>query len=260
MPVRFPLSADDDLMIDIFEETASHADVISCSWGPPPVYAPLSYLFSKTLTKLAVHGGPRGKGCVICFAAANFDAPVNDPVNKNGFTWQDYNGTVRKTTGPILNGNAAHPGVVAVAASTSLNKHAVYSNWGKEISVCAPSNNFHPLDPQQFVPGLGIWTTDNEAYGYGFTAHSRYTGQFGGTSSATPLVAGVAALVLSVNPGLTAGEVKEILQSTADKITDAEPDPILGVNRGQYVKGHSDWFGFGKVNAAKAVKEAKKRV
>ena len=259
MPVRFPLSADDDLLIEIFEETAAHADVISCSWGPPPVYAPLSLMFSKTITRLATSGGPRQKGCVICFAAANFDAPINDPVNKDGFTWLQYNGTLRKTTGPILNGNAAHPKVIAVAASTSLNKHAVYSNWGKEISVCAPSNNFHPLDPQKFVPGRGIWTTDNETYGEGFTAHSRYTGQFGGTSSATPLAAGVAALVLSVNPGLTATQVKEILEITADKIIDNDPDMILGTNRGDYLNGHSDWFGYGKVNAARAVGEAKKR-
>jgi subtilisin family serine protease len=150
--------------------------------------------------------------------------------------------------------------VIGVAASTSLNKHSTYSNWGAEISVCAPSNNFHPLDPQQFVPGRGIWTTDNEAYGEGFTAHSRYTGQFGGTSSATPLVAGVAALVLAANPNLPAAEVKDILQSTADKIVDTDPDIILGVNRGQYKNGRCDWFGYGKINAAKAVAEAKRRL
>jgi len=260
MPVRFPLSADDDLLIEIFEEAGAKADVISCSWGPPPVYAPLPIAFANTLTRLATSGGPRGKGCVICFAAANFNAPINDPKNTSGFTWRDYEGTLRRTTGPILNGNAAHPNVIAVAASTSLNKHSAYSNWGAEISVCAPSNNFHPLDPQQFVPGRGIWTTDNEAYGEGFTAHSRYTGQFGGTSSATPLVAGVAALVLAANSNLTAAEVKDILQSSADKIVDTDLDIVHGVNRGQYKNGRCDWFGYGKVNAAKAVAEAKRRL
>ena len=261
MPVRFPLAADDDLLIEIFEETARHADVISCSWGPPPVFAPISSELSETFKRLAKSGGLRGKGCVICFAAANFNAPVNDPVNTAGFTWLDYgSGALRKTTGPIINGLAAHPNVIAVAASTSLNKHSAYSNWGAEISVCAPSNNFHPLNPQQFVPGRGIWTTDNEAFGDGFTAHSRYTGQFGGTSSATPLTAGVAALVLSANPKLSAADVKGILQATADKIVDTDPDIVLGTNRGKYdSKGRCDWFGFGKVNAAKAVAEAKKR-
>ena len=32
-----------------------------------------------------------------------------------------------------------------------------------------------------YAPGLGIWTTENEAVGSGFTANSRYTGDFGGT-------------------------------------------------------------------------------
>ncbi|WP_093471051.1 S8 family serine peptidase [Paenibacillus popilliae] len=125
------------------------------------------------------------------------------------------------------------------------------------MSVCAPSNNFNPMDPKKFAPGLGIWTTDNESGG--FTLGSRYTGDFGGTSSATPLVAGVAALMLSANPDLRAAEVKTILQLTADKIQDTLPDHN-GNNRGTYdQKGHSEWFGYGKVNAAKAVKEAKRR-
>jgi subtilisin family serine protease len=260
MPIRFPLSADDDLLSEIFETAAEHADVISCSWGPPPVDAPLSTLLTNTFTRLTRTGGRRGRGVVICFAAGNYNAPIRDDRNPNGHVWRDYTGVLRRTRGPILNGNAAHPGIIAVAASTSLNRHSAYSNWGAEISVCAPSNNFHPLDPQQFVPGRGIWTTDNEAFGGGFTSNSRYTGNFGGTSSATPLVAGVAALVLSANPNLSAPEVKQILQSTADKIVDTQPDIVLGTNRGQYDgRGRCDWFGFGKINAARAVAEARRR-
>ncbi|TKD47384.1 S8 family serine peptidase [Azotobacter chroococcum] len=259
MPVRFPLSASDDELVQIFEETAAHADVISCSWGPPPVNAPLPQVLSDTFTELATSGGPRGNGVVICFAAANFNAPLNADVGFAGFVWRDYDGQLRRTRGRILNGNATHPSLIAVAASTSLNRHAAYSNWGKEVCVCAPSNNFNPLDSSAFAPGLGIWTTDNERHGQDFTPRSRYTGRFGGTSSATPLVAGIAALVLSANPNLSAAEVKEILQSTADKIVDTDPD-FLGAMRGAYDgNGHSDWFGFGKVNAEKAVREAKRR-
>jgi len=261
MPVRFPLAADDDFLIDLFTEVGSKADVISCSWGPPPVYAPLQTDFHYLLEQLAAKGGPRGKGCVICFAAGNFNAPIADMANPAGFAWLDAgNGIHRATVGPILNGLAAHPDVVAVAASTSLNKHAAYSNWGPEIKICAPSNNFHPLLPGVFVPGRGIWTTDNEALGLDFQPGSRYTGGFGGTSSATPLVAGVAALVLSANPDLTAHEVRSILENTADKITDSDLDIISNVNRGQYdSSGHCDWFGFGKVNAEAAVAEAQRR-
>jgi subtilisin family serine protease len=261
MPVRFPLSADDDLLVEIFTETASRSDVISCSWGPPPVYAPLPLVLTETFSQLATNGGPHHKGVVLVFAAANFNAPINHPGFPKGFEWLDYStGQKHKTTGRILNGFAAHPEVLAVAASTSLNKHAAYSNWGPEISVAAPSNNFHPLNPQQYVPGRGIWTIDNERCGLGFTEQSNYTGEFGGTSGATPLVAGIAALVRSVNPDLTALEVKELLQQTADKIVDPEPDLILKTNRGQYdANGRCDWFGSGKVNAAKAVRAAQER-
>ena len=108
------------------------------------------------------------------------------------------------------------------------------------------------------MPGLGIWTTDNERYGEDFTSGSRFTGYFGGTSSATPLVAGIAALVISANPGLSAIEVKQILQETVDKIEDSQPDPVLGLNKGSYDgNGHSEWFGFGHVNAARAVQRAR---
>jgi subtilisin family serine protease len=258
MPVRFPLAADDDLLIEIFEEVGRHAHVISCSWGPPPVFAPLSEIVTETFTRLARDGGPNGRGCVILFAAGNYNAPLSDSVNAGGFVWRDGRGVLRRTTGPILNGMACHPEVICVAASTSLNRHSAYSNWGPAVSVCAPSNNFHPLDPQQFVPGRGIWTTDNEAFGEGFTANSRYTGRFGGTSSATPLAAGVGALVLSANPALTAREVRDILQVSADKIEDGEPDIVLGTNRGRYdAGGRCDWFGYGKVDAAAAVQAAR---
>ncbi len=256
MPVRFPLSADDDMMWEIFDFVGSRADVISCSWGPPPVFAPLGQLLTNKFRDLAENGGPRKKGCVIVFAAGNYNAPLNDPEN-TGFIWNHPVYGEMNSTHAILNGNAAHPDVIAVSAVTSLNRKAAYSNWGKEISVCAPSNNFHPLDPYANVPGRGILTTDNEQFGLGFTGGSRFTGDFGGTSSATPLVAGIAALVISANPGLTAHQVKEILRETADKIQDTQPDPVLNLNKGTYDEnGHSEWFGFGKVNAAKAVLKA----
>ena len=256
MPVRFPLTADDDLMWEIFDYVGRRADVISCSWGPPPVYAPLGQLMKDKLDNLAATGGPRKKGCSIFFAAGNYNAPLKDTVNPNGVTWRHPTYGTVTTRGPIVNGYATHPGVVAVAASTSLNRKAAYSNWGEEISVCAPSSNFHPLNPNEYVPGRSIWTTDNEQFGADFTMWSRYTGRFGGTSSATPLAAGVAAMVLSVNPELDHGAVRQILEETADKIVDEQPDPVLGRRGGTYDNGHSEWFGYGKINAARAVTRA----
>jgi subtilisin family serine protease len=161
MPVRFPVKASDEVLIDIFEEVAKKADVISCSWGPPPVYSPLNSKLDETIRTIATNGGPRNKGCVICVAAGNYNSPLNSynlslkSINSDGFTWLDDEGHLKQTTGLILNDLACHPNVIAVAASTSLNKHAAYSNWGHETSVCAPSDNFNPLNLRK-LPGLRI--------------------------------------------------------------------------------------------------------
>jgi subtilisin family serine protease len=259
MPVRFRLNADDDTLWEIFHFTGARADVICCSWNTVPVYSPLPSILDKKFHQLTATGGPRGKGVVICFASGNFDAPVYQAGNAN-FQWLHPTAGLKTTAGSILNGFAAHPAVIAVSASTSQNRKAAYSNWGKEISLCAPSNNFHPLDPQLRLPGRSIWTSDNHHEGGGYSA-GRYTGAFGGTSSATPLVAGIAALVRSANPELTAVEVRQILQETTDKITDGNADVILGHCKGNYDgNGHCEWFGYGKVNAARAVQRAKELV
>jgi len=260
MPIRFDLRADDNLMFEIFEYVGRRAHIMSNSWGPVPVFAPLSTLQYEQLIDLSENGGPDGKGCTILFAAGNYNAPLFDMENQ-GFEWRHPSQGIRVTRGAILNGYAAHSHVIAVAASNSLNKKSAYSNWGKEISICAPSDNFHPINPQVRLAGRGIWTTDNEETGLGFTIDSRYTGRFGGTSSATPLAAGVAALVKSANKDLSAKAIREILEATADKIIDNDADPVLGQRKGTYDNdGHSEWFGFGKINAHKAVLEAQSRL
>jgi subtilisin family serine protease len=87
---------------------------------------------------------------------------------------------------------------------------------------------------------------------------------FGGTSSATPLCAGVAALVLSANPALSWTEVRDILQTTAVKIDKANIDPIgkwLDADGNACAESgeppvFSKWYGFGRVDAAAAVTAA----
>jgi subtilisin family serine protease len=76
-------------------------------------------------------------------------------------------------------------------------------------------------------------------------ADGLYTNDFGGTSSATPLAAGVAALVLSVNPKLNRDDLRGIMRATADKI-----------GSGYDAGGHSTDFGYGRVNAQRAVTAA----
>jgi len=253
MPIRTSGWIDDDHIESLFAWIVDHgASVVSCSWSATDHFYALSLRQRNAIHRAATLGRD-GRGCVIVFAAANDNRPLNGTVDEHGWPGNWHNGPIR-----WLNGFAAHEDVIAVSASTSLGKKAAYSNWGAEVSVCAPSNNAPPStypEVTTWLPGLGVVTTDRGGYS-GYSPQD-YTYTFGGTSSACPVVAGVAALVLSANPYLNAQEVREILQSTADKIEDTDPDPQLDQSLGTYdANGHSQWFGHGKVNAFAAVTEA----
>lgn len=195
------------------------ADIISCSWGPKARNYPLSTNHEKMLETIAMKGR-KGLGVVIVFAAGNNDKNVNTP-------------------GSYVNGYAIHPNVIAVAASTSADLKSDYSNFGREISVCAPSSG---------TGGMSILTSDARKPN-GYNDVGDYTYKFGGTSSSCPLVAGVAALILSVNPDLESKEVKNIIQISARKIGN-----LLTYDN----EGRSDHYGYGCVNAEGAVNEALK--
>jgi subtilisin family serine protease len=170
----------------------------------------------------AAREGRGGKGCVICFAAGN-----------EGVDYVNY--------------YAIHPDVICVAASTSDDIHPDYSNTGPEVTICAPSNGGFPI-----LAARAFWaqgTVDEFYYGDNKDRGIRYQ-HFGGTSSSTPLVAGICALMLSANPDLTSKDIKKILIQTADKI---------GKPADYNAQGHSKLYGYGRVNAAAAVKEALKR-
>lgn len=132
---------------------------------------------------------------------------------------------------------ASDPRVIAVGACNDRGVRSKYSNFGSGIDLVAPSDDDHRP---------GIATTDVSLRGKGYGAGG-YCDDFGGTSSATPLAAGVAALVLSASRSLLEPEVRKILTSTADKIDTA---------KGGYRKGYSLRYGFGRVNADAAVAAA----
>ncbi|PSN11590.1 peptidase S8, partial [filamentous cyanobacterium CCP5] len=266
MPIRTTGFLDDRSIEQLFDSAiAAGAAVISCSWSPAAVYFPLTLRQRSAITRAATQGR-NGKGCVVIFSAGNANRPLKGTVNEKGWPQQAISGKTE-----WLSGFAVPPDVIAVSASTSLNRKAAYSNWGTHISVAAPSNNGAPnmaLPPVGSVstgptltsalPGRGMVTSDRtQASGY---SPDSYTNSFGGTSSACPVVAGVVGLMLSVNPQLTAQQVRQILQSTADKIVDVSQDPQLGLRHGTYdTSGHSQWFGYGKVNAHRAVAEAQRQ-
>ena len=154
--------------------------------------------------------GRNGKGCVVCFAAGNDNRQVSYPGNL--------------------------PEVITVAACNEYGERKGLnskdgenwwgSNYGPEVDVSAP--------------GVHILTTDITG-NRGYSPSADYVETFNGTSAATPHVAGVAALILSVNPALTATEVENILRKATDD---------LGT------PGFNIYTGFGRINALKAVNMA----
>jgi subtilisin family serine protease len=240
---------------DMFEEVGRKADIMSCSWGNVPCYSPLPQPISEVFSKMAVEGGPRGKGTVICFAAGNYNAPIRDDDNHHfEYKTNPKDTDIQIAQTKILNGLAAHPDVIAVGATTSNDQKASYSNWGKELSVCAPSDNYDPISGHH-LSGKELFTTDNEAHGDGYEEGESFAG-FGGTSGACPIVAGVAGLVRSVRPNLRALQVKAIIEKTADPVTATHLDSDSDRARAGYIAGHSAWFGYGRVNAKNAVEKA----
>jgi hypothetical protein len=207
----------------------SGAAVISCSWGPPDgtgASYPLPSIVADAMRYCRLHGR-NGKGTPIVFASGNGSESVS------------------------LDGYASSPEVIAVGACNHEDAPAPYSDFGPEVWICAPSSgNTAAGDPRVFTTDR----TGTAGYNVGSLTDpqaldNNYTDDFGGTSAAAPLVAGVIVLMLTANLALTWQEVRDILRDTAVKIGD-----------GYDANGHSPRYGYGKVDALAAVTEAKRRV
>jgi len=105
------------------------------------------------------------------------------------------------------------PNLLTISATDAYDKITSYSTTGPCVDLAAP--------------GSAATTTS----GGGFTISS-------GTSISAPIVAGVVALVISANPNLTAAEIDAVLRQSADDCGTAGYDTV---------------FGWGRVNAARAV-------
>jgi len=110
---------------------------------------------------------------------------------------------------------------IVVAATDGSDTRASWSNYGDFVSVAAP--------------GVSIYTT---------IAGGSY-GAVSGTSFSAPITAGVVALMMAANPTLPAGNIQNLLYSTA-------------VDLGTV--GKDIYYGYGRVNAAAAVLAAKSSV
>ena len=98
-------------------------------------------------------------------------------------------------------------GTVKVAAIGPGGDKASYSNYSRAIEIAAPGG-----DSSRFGSQFGIYSTVSSGTTSLGTPSFSYKN---GTSMATPHVAGVASLMLSVNPDLTVAQVRDILRATA---------------------------------------------
>ncbi len=149
--------------------------------------------------------------------------------------------------GGVFPGNVNIPSVLTVGASDRFDQRASYSSFSTInplVDLVATSNrgqedgDVWTID----IPGLAGNNPSVLALPNSGTNFQAYSGGFGGTSASCALVAGAAALVLSVQPNLTPMQVFNILTSSADKVG--------GYN---YVNGRNDEMGFGRLNVHKAL-------
>lgn len=118
--------------------------------------------------------------------------------------------------GGAVGSPAGCPGALAVAGLRHAGTKVGYSNLGPEVSIAAPAGNCINIEPG--APCLfALNTTTNlglqgpQANGYSSSTVQPTVG----TSFSAPLVSGTAALMLSVNPGLTPAQVISLIRSTA---------------------------------------------
>jgi len=152
---------------------------------------------------------------VMCVATHNFNGPITYP--------------------------ATNPLVIAVGASDQIDNRASFSDFGAEISVVAP--------------GVQIPTTDRQGTaGYNTAAGTAgdYTLSFGGTSAATPHVAGMAALIRSTYPTLSNVQVRTIIERTAEKVGVVAYADVPGYPNGSW----NQEMGYGRINVFRGLDAA----
>jgi len=225
------------------------ADVMNNSWGGYNISQGI-----KTAIEDAANNGRNGKGMIIVFGHGNDACKDSDAT-----CYKDGDKTT-EGLGQLSNDESSLELVIAAGATNHLNKKATYSNYGKFLDLVAPGGDGESDDV--LLSQVGMVSTDISGdlgwskteyvniFGETITGDSNLnyisTDPFQvGTSYSSPVIAGVAALVIAANPDLTRAQIFSILQDTADK-----------VGGYTYTNGRSNELGYGKVNAGVAVARA----
>jgi len=192
--------------------------ISSNSWGPDDAGDLLTAPGALTLAAFesGVTNGRGGLGTIFVWAGGN-GRDADDNSNYDGYSNSIY--------------------TIAVGAMDDAGGPAWYSEPGANVVVVAPSDG----------GSEGITTTD--LTGSAGSSSNDYANDFGGTSSATPKVSGVVALMLEANPQLGWRDVQEVLIRSAYQIN---PGSSGWSTNSAGLTFHHD-FGSGLVDASAAV-------
>lgn len=232
-------------------------DIFNQSFGYGKVAQPQSYDTNMhSFYENGVETLRSGKGALYFKAAGNNYSEYNNVctgLNTNDFGLPCQNASMDPDNNIPYN--------MVVAAVNAKGKASSYSSSGSSVIFSAPGGEYGVNNPAIIAP------TDLENNST-VDGNDDYTKKFNGTSSASPMAAGVAALILEKKPTLGWRDVRHIMLTTADKIDSSIPAAVLTWNNGQRLTaepawqnngaGHHyhNWYGFGRINAQAAVTAA----
>jgi subtilisin family serine protease len=202
------------------------------------------------------------RGVVIVAAAGNEGQDLGHPtVDDVSPDWPPDTAVAREVGNNCRVAPAELPGVVTVSAS-GVTTLASYSNVGSPVDVTAPGGDAPQTASTVFGRGriLAGWSsTDATGLWEALASLNRAVESGGGryvwisgTSMASPHVAGVAALIRQVHPGMPPGAVAALLRSSATSLGCPAGWPSDDPRQCSGGTGHTSFFGAGMVNAQAA--------
>ncbi len=238
-----------------FEHALYHTgysiDISSNSWNDKVING----LDDASLELLAIKEGAtqgrNGKGIVYLFAAGNERNTTT--IYPDGISETSDNSNWHRE----LN----NPYVITVAALGSDGRYASYSNFGANILVSAYGGEYGIYEPAivttDLIGDYGYDSSRPEPYQTHFDIQGNEDGDFthvmNGTSAATPMTAGVVALMLDANPDLTYNDIRYILATTARRNDPTDAEWVQN-GAGHWINNN---YGFGAVDVNASVALAK---